>query len=45
MTAHHFEKTIDKTVQLDYLLHTPEGYDAASAETLPLLFFLPSTTP
>jgi predicted peptidase len=39
-TPQHFEADITKTVQLDYLLYLPSGYDADSSQRWPLILFL-----
>ncbi len=36
----HFEKKITKTVQSDYLLFLPEGYEARGDKKFPLMIFL-----
>ena len=36
----HFEKKITKTVQSDYLLFLPEGYEAKGDKKFPLMIFL-----
>ena len=35
-----FSETVTKTVELDYLLHLPEGYDADPSKRWPLVLFL-----
>ena len=39
-SAHRFEATLSHQVSLDYLLHLPEGYDAAKKRRWPLILFL-----
>jgi predicted peptidase len=39
-TPQHFEADVTKTVQLDYLLYLPSGYDADSSQRWPLILFL-----
>jgi len=37
---HHFKTTLTRDVQLGYILHLPDGYDAAGDQQWPLLLFL-----
>jgi predicted peptidase len=39
-TSHRLEKQVMKTVQLNYLLHLPEGYEQDSQRKWPLILFL-----
>jgi predicted peptidase len=39
-TVQRLEKQVTKTVQLDYLLHLPEGYEQDSERKWPLILFL-----
>ena len=39
-TSQQFRKKITRTIQLDYLLHLPEGYDKGGTNQWPLMLFL-----
>jgi predicted peptidase len=40
LTAHKFQVEVTQTVELQYLLHLPQGYDGKSGKRWPLLLFL-----